>query len=616
MSRFRWTKLMRVQAFVAAVTLFGCGFSPGPECPSGRDGGDSGFSTALVNGCLANEGFRRSRRYVDGWLRHADPKTGLIPRNLRENYWNAQDCAADNYSFMVLTAALTDRELYEGRMRDMLRTETRLTSRIDRLPDTYSFSKQAFAFAEPDLGRIIFGASEYVKDGLLPITEWLGPSPWSERMITILDDIWKHAPVETPHGRIVSTSVEVNGEMLQALPRVYWMTGDRKYLNWAIRLGDYYLMGRHHPTRDLKTLSLRDHGCEIISGLCELYATLHFAQPTKAEDYRGPVHEMLDRILEVGRNSHGLFYNMTDPRQGTAGGGIADTWGYTLNGLYTVYLVDGTEAYRMATLKALGCLNEHYRGYRWGERGSDGYADFIESALNLFRGYRWNEKGSDSDGYADSIEGALNLFNRERVSSSAEWMDSEIRVMWRKQKSDGVIEGLHVDGNFARTTIMYCLWKTKGLSIRPWREDVVFGAVQEGTHLKIAMRAERPWKGRLIFDAPRHRAHLNLPIDWPRINQFPEWFVVRPGERYKVRDVTVGSEVEYPADRMRAGVVLELEAGIERWLLVEEASGGRVPPEAGLAIPPVAGGFEPRPRSQPSLVLTSLGRVPDGGPLF
>ena len=87
------------------------------------------FEDALANGQAANEGFARCRRYVQGWLKLADKETGLIPRNRKDLYWNAQDAAADNYPFMVLTAAIIDRELFEGRMKDMLATEIRLTSR-------------------------------------------------------------------------------------------------------------------------------------------------------------------------------------------------------------------------------------------------------------------------------------------------------------------------------------------------------------------------------------------------------------------------------------------------------------------------------------------------------
>jgi len=505
---------------------------------------DEAFKKAAENGQLANEGFIRCRRFVQGWLNHADPKTGLIPRNLDKDkdIWNAQDCAADNYPFMVLTAAITDRKLFEGRMLDMLRTETRLTSRIGALPDTYSFSKQDFQNTQPEIGRIIFGSSEYVKDGLLPLTEWLGESPWSKRMLDILDDIWQHAPIETKYGTIISTSQEVNGEMLQTLSRIYWMTGDKKYLDWAIRLGDYYLLDVHHPTSDEKMLRLRDHGCEIISGLCELYATVHFALPEKKEAYQEPIHQMLDRILEVARNEHGLFYNSINPQTGEHDKALVDTWGYTYNGFYTVYLIDKTPAYRDAVVKALSNLKEHYSypNYKWG--GSDDYADCIESAINLY--------------------------NRETVGSVAAWLDNEIKVMWNIQKPDGVIEGWHGDGNFARTTIMYCLWKTAGLTIQPWREDVIFGAVQDSDTLKITLRAEKPWQGRLIFDVPRHKTIMKLPLDWPRINQFPQWFTVEGAKTYTLTDLSGNSKRTFSGENLSEGIEMDLVPGQGKHLLV------------------------------------------------
>jgi hypothetical protein len=505
---------------------------------------DEELKKALENGRLANEGFVRCQRFVEGWLRHADPKTGLIPRNLNESrdIWNAWDSAADNYPFMVLTAALTDRPMFEGRMLDMLRTEATLTPRLDALPDTYSFSKRGFADAAPDLGRIIFGASEYVKDGLMPLTEWLGASPWCTRMISILDDIWKHAPVETKFGPIPTTSQEVNGEHLQTLSRVYWMTGEKKYLDWALRLGDYYLLDQHHPTRDGSMLRLRDHGCEIVSGLCELYATVHYANPEKKRAYEKPLHEMLDQILEVGRNEHGLFYNTINPQTGAHDAGLADTWGYNLNGFYTVYLIDGTEAYREATRRAMSSLNEHYRSYPW--------------------------EGPSADGYADSLESALNLLNREPVPGVADWLDSEIRVMWHIQKPDGIIEGWHGDGNFARTTIMYCLWKTQGVTLQPWRDDVILGAVCTAGGVKIALAAAQPWQGRLVFDTPRHKTFLHLPLDWPRINQFPEWFTVQAERSYIVQDQTSNSQTARTGHQLQAGLDITLDAKAEKCLII------------------------------------------------
>ncbi len=510
---------------------------------------DKAFDLAAENGKLANEGFIRCQNFVKGWLQQADPKSRLIPRNLDRDrdIWNAQDSAADNYPFMVLTAAITDPALFKGRMMDMLRAEIILTSRIDRLPDTYSFSKRDFFFDKPDLARVIFGSSEYVKDGLLPLTEWLGPSPWSERMINILDDLWRHAPEETNYGKIVSRNQEVNGEMLQVLSRIYWMTGDQKYLYWAVRLGDYYLLDRYHPTRDERIVRLRDHGCEILSGLCELYATVSFAMPARKNAYQKPIHDMLDTVLRVGRNEQGLFYNSANTRTGKHDQSLSDTWGYTLNGFYTVYLIDHTDAYRLAVRKALISLNDYYN----------------------YRRYKWG----GSDDYADSIESAINLYNREPVPSVAEWMDGEIKIMWNMQKSSGIIEGWHGDGNFARTTIMYCLWKTKGLIIQPWSNDVIFGAVLDGDVLKISISSQGPYKGKIIFDPPRHQTIMKMPLDWPRINQFPEWFTAKAVNSYAVHDLTHNSKKVYTGAQLQQGLPIDLQRGSTYKLMVQTSVG-------------------------------------------
>ena len=516
------------------------------------------YDKALVNGMAANEGLRRCQSYLDAWLEYTDQKIRLIPENLDAGIdrWSPHNSAADNYPFMVLVSALTDSALFHGMMHRILETEIALTSRVGNLPDTYSFSTQDFVFEEVDMDRIIFGASEYMKDGLMPLTEYLGPSPWADRMIAIMDDVWDHAAVETEFGALPSLNVEVNGEQLQVLSRLYWMTGEQKYLDWAIRLGDYYLLGENHPTRDFEALRLNDHGCEIVSGLCELYASVHFALPEKKAEYRDGIYEMLDRILEVGRNEHGLFYVSVNPQTGEIlENRVRDNWGYNYNGYYSVYLLDGKEEYRDALLQVFSNLG-NYRDYDW-------------------------ESGS-ADGFADAIEGCLNLYNREPADGVEQWLDSETQIMWSLQdssyrnnalqyKDQGIIEGWHGDGNFARTTIMYCLWKSQGTAVFPWREDLLLGAVlenrepegqePEGQVLYITLLAKEDWEGRLAFDIPRSEQHLNMPIDWPRINQFPEWYTVSPGKNYKVSQGNTGQSKIYNGIEMAKGLQISLAAG-------------------------------------------------------
>jgi hypothetical protein len=444
----------------------------------------------------------------------------------------------------VLTSALLRRDLFEGTMRDMLETEKKLTSRIGSMPDTYSFSKKGFAVSDTLLPDIIFGSAEYIKDGLIPLTEWLGPSPWSERLISILDDIWKNAPVETPFGSLCSDDPEVNGDMLQSLSRIYWTTGDKKYLEWAERLGDYYLLGNNHPTKNFKVLRLRDHGCEIVSGLCELYATVSFADPTKKDTYKAPLYEMLDRILEVGRNEDGLFYNAIDPVSGVpVNSGIADNFGYTLNGFYTVYLLDKIEKYREPVLVALGALDSKYRNYAW--------------------------EGTSQDGYADAIEGALNLYVREPVPSAKNWINSEIKVMWGKQQESGIIEGWHGDGNFARTTLMYCLWKTGGIYLSPWSNDLKIGGVYKNNTLYLTITSASDWKGSIMFDRKRHSDYMHLPLDWPRINQFPEYFTVKKGDSYIVETGTGKKDITYSGEALLNGLPVRVKEGKDLKLIIQ-----------------------------------------------
>jgi hypothetical protein len=498
---------------------------------------DPDLQKALDNGLLANEGFKRCVSYRDAWLLHADPETGLIPRNLTDgrDIWNAQDAAADNYPFMVLTSAILDKDMYHGRMLEMLNTEQKLTSRVGALPDTWSFSKNDFLIDTINMNLIIFGTSEYIKDGLLPLTEYLGITPWSDRMLTMLNDLDEYVDVVTFTQDMYGSAPrdEVNGELLQVLSRVYWMTGDKKHLDWASTIGDFYL-SRDHLVTNQDYLRLRDHGCEIISGLCELYVTVSFVDEKKKQKYKPLLYKMLDRILEKGRNEKGMFYNAVNPKSGEIiGNQLADTWGYTLNGYYSVYLIDGTERYKEAVLKALGNII-HYKNHPW--------------------------EGESADGYADAIESALNLYNRLPSVLVAEWIDSEMQVMWNMQKEDGMIEGWHGDGNFARTTIMYCLWKTQGITIDPWRADVVFGTVPDGSGLKFVIQAEQPWRGKIRFDFRRHQFVLKLPIDYPRINQFPEWYTSLEENDYQMRGLNHSYSDFYSGKELISGIEMEIDA--------------------------------------------------------
>jgi len=499
----------------------------------------SGYSEAEDNGRLVNEGFRRCVDYVDAWMQYADPASGLIPRNIRESsdYWNAWDAAADNYPFMVLTASILMPDFFKTTALSMLRAEKRLTSRIGNLPDTYSFTKKGFRDEITDTSLVIFGAAEYMKDGLIPLTEWLGKSPWSDRMIEILDDLplVTRMVTEEANPTLSPTQVvEINGDLLQVLSRMYWFTGNREYLERAGSIADYYLNDEILPAVSLQSLRIRDHGCEIISGLCEAYYAAYNYWPEKYEQWKPYIHMMLDSILEAGRNEDGLFYNEINPVTGIVlSKGLADNFGYTFNDYYLVAEIDNKPEYFQAIKKALGSLNEGYRNYDW-------------------------ENGS-CDGYADAIEGTLNLYNRIPDPSVKEWLDSEIQVMWKFQQPDGMIEGWHGDGNFARTTIMYCLWKCQGLLPDRWDDDLFLGATLNDGELRVAISSASGWRGRIKADTPRYRDKMHLPVDYPRINQFQQWFTVDQDKEYEITYTDTGIKKTVTGKYFSDGIMVRVK---------------------------------------------------------
>lgn len=475
------------------------------------------WEPAEQNARQAQQAIRLCKRLVYGWLDQADPRSGLIPRNLRGDwFWNAKDAAADNFPFFLLTAFMTGDYHLQKATLAMLEQEQRLTNRLDRLPDDYLFDRQGFRDQPFQLDSLIFGASEYAKDGLTPITEWLGPGPWLERLKGLVQDIWKHAPYDSAYGKLPSRNVEVNGEMLQVCSRLYWLTGEEHYRHWVFRLMDDYLLKEN--ILEAARLQLDDHSCEIIGGLSEGYVIAAKTDPERRKQYKTKMHAILDRVLKFGRNKDGLLYHTVNPVSGEVlNHELTDNWGYNYNAFLTVAAIDGVQRYSDAVRHVLGNVHK-YVGYPW-ERGG-------------------------ADGYADSIEGAINLLNRLPSESAFQWVDESMKMLFAKQQSDGVIEGWHGDGNSARTALMYALWKTQGITASPWRQDLELGATRlQDQSVRVYLNSPRPWHGELRFDRKRHRDWFRMPFDYPRINQFPEWFTVESERKYEIRGLESGPRV-------------------------------------------------------------------------
>lgn len=76
--------------------------------------------------------------------------------------------------------------------------------------------------------------------------------------------------------------------------------------------------------------------------------------------------------------------------------------------------------------------------------------------------------------------------------------------------------------------------KPRGLRLSPWNPSQRLGATSTEKGNYFVIRASSHRSGKIIFDLIRHQTTLYLPVDDPRINQFPEWFTVDPNLEYKI----------------------------------------------------------------------------------
>ncbi len=489
-------------------------------------------------------------RVMHAWLKHADPDTGLLPNHVNRpvRIYHPHDAGADLYPYLILTSHLTAPEIYNGVMMDMLRAELRYATHPNGMPGNYDLLKK-------ELGPpSMFGAAEYAKDGLLAVTERLGRTPWFYRMADLMTAAMENAAVESKHGLLPAKDSEVNGEMIQTLVRLATMTGDRRYLDWARRIGDAYVRevlpnnyGLPAMNWDFAKkagdgrLKLRDHGNEIVVGLALLFALERDIEGERSVYYWPVLARMLDRILESA-NPDGMLYNVIDAKTlKPVDERLSDNWGYVYGAVYTFYQATGEEKYRAAVRRVLSSLGK-YRNYNWEPSGNA----------------RNKELGS-FDGYADSLESALYLINREPVPAAMDWVDSEMKVMLGMQRADGMLEDWYGEGNFNRTALLYADWKSEGVHPVHWRPGLKVGAIREGERLLVSIQGPADWRGPVRFDVARHRRWLNFRRNYVRLNEFPEWFTVDENTIYRVSPRNGSGALEGLGSELAAGV--ELRAG-------------------------------------------------------
>jgi hypothetical protein len=503
------------------------------------------FAQARANGQVFDTVAASMQRVLKAWLTHADPNTLLLPDRVpgelqglkpgdTTRLYTPHNSGADLYPYLILTASLTDPDLYRGRLMDMLRNEIRYTNVSKTIPGNLEMSTSKLGPAS------LFGAGEYAKDGLVSVTEYLGRTPWYYRMVDMVADSMDAAPVNSRFGKLPASDAELNGDFLQALVRLATMTGDRRFLDWGRRIADAYieevLPGNHGVPSgkwDFEKhsgdgqLRLRDHGNEMIVGLALQFALENYLESPRAARYRPVIARMLDRVL-ASTNPDGLLYNQIDAATlKPVNEGLSDNWGYVYGAVYTFYQCTGEAKYRDAVLRVLKALPK-YRNHVWEGRSS---------AAMPFGSF---------DGYADSIESALYLVNREPVPEALDWIDTEMKVMLGMQKANGHIENWYGEGNYNRTALIYALMKSQGVRPERWEPGVRVGAVREGTRLWVSLAM--PGVRRMQFDFARHRRVLNFDRNYVRLNEIPEWYTVDENTLYRVRgagqeQIRLGSEL-------------------------------------------------------------------------
>lgn len=527
-----------------------CGAAPDASIPDRA----ALFEAASASGALAQPLLQHARRWLAEELTHIDPVSGLLMDPLDPGTrWSTQDTAADIYPYFGWASYLLAPEVFDGQARRVLDFERDHTTRPETGAIPYAFNTTT----QTIVGRItdhlvLFGAAEYVKDGLTPIVELAGRGPWSDRMQAIELDSFRFGRWSpTPGVTLPWDDLEENGDHMQSLPRLVGMTlatGETRYLTYAEQIAEQYLgNGSYRPD------SLRDHSCEMIGGFALLYAVEKQLRRPIAARYEALLGNMVRYIADYGLTPEGLMHNNVHPTVrgplAAPAGTLSDNWGQN----YVAFLIYADLAGR----PEYAAMVDHALRSLWDPAVTD-------LSMQPFHDYNWQER--NIDGLADSMEGAAYLLAYRRVPEGQMWLDAEAHLMdgmpWPPDK---------YGSNTTRTAILYARSKTLGAWVRPWRQDVAFGAAWPSPDARdavaLSLRADAAWSGRVTFDAPRYQQTMGFAQDYPRMNYLPAYFVADPSACYRV---TLGARQEVvTGSSLVAGYPVTLGPGERVHLFVE-----------------------------------------------
>jgi len=509
------------------------------------------YEVARLNSVLASEAFERAASVTTRWLDRRDAPTGLFPHTLRANgrYWSYGDAGSDLFPFL----GIGTRFLLPHRYDEILGTLAAERSLKKGFPQDVALDTLLPMDREPE--KAMLNAVEYAKDGLLPLLEALGPDPWLYRLAEVMDAVIDASDVKTPGGPIPSPAAEVNGSALQALARLTWATQDPRHLQMGRRIAAAYL-DHALPTTEYipphrwdfmenepigpRRFYLGDHGNEVVAGLVEWHRVENGFGLPEAAAHRVAIGKMLDRLLQKGRTPEGLWYSIVDVPSGKVRDrDLSDNWGYL------------GQAYLEQARSERATMN--------GDRAAA--ARYEEAAATMLRAvttvdfYEW--ENGDMDGYADTLESAIYLLHYIDDGVAADWVDEQVAVLYGFQHDDGSVTDENIDGNFIRTVMLYGLSLTRGVRLEPWEPGVAVGAATDGACLVLHLHAEEVWRGEIVVDEPRHRLHVGLTEDYPRLNQWPEWWTAEPSTRYAIM-MPDGTHIDTEGSQLSLGLPISL----------------------------------------------------------
>lgn len=555
---------------------------------------------AAVNGRLAQEALLRAAACQRAWVARRDPQTKLFAQSAANPVWRYRDFPADCFGFLIQAGLRLNPDTLPA-LYETLAAEA-LLAPAGELPHGHVAHTGAPLDEPPDTR--MFGATEYVKDGLISVFERYGDDPRAararDRMFQVMDQIVAHAAHASPFGNLPGAGAEENGNCLQVFSRLSFAAPAGKgdgYAEFAARITDAYVGQVLPRTNGLPakqfdfvadkvhsaSVQLRDHGNEAMPGLSEAYAMAvakaggdetssgtggedGSADPkwrSRADRWAEPLGKMYETLFARAVGPDGMLAAALDGQTlAVKSAEPNDNWAYLLNGA-VLYAQAGR---RHAALSGGAANNSGGGGASGGGAVAAARLDAIEAAcdrvaLAVSKRYGVAWEGDSIDGYADSLEGAMYLMHHRSALAAAlgPWVDREIGPMFARQVEGGTVRGDYLDGNFIRTALMYADLRAGGWTADPWRADVRVGFALDpatGEAVLSVRTGGSPYQGVVRPDRPRHRDVLKLPWDWPRLNHWPEHFVPDAD----TVAITATGLPQPTADQLRAGIPVDLPA--------------------------------------------------------